>query len=132
MLSCVTASSSVNTSTEEVAAAAMIVAATDYNLFLVSTSDENNKPSSDQVPVSSSHTALTSHTNYTKSSSTTPQSPPFEDSTEDSTLLYTKKSESHSQFIESLDDIATDIIICTLVAAFVALQYRDIIRTCEQ
>ena len=32
---------------------------------------------------------------------------------------------------ENRGDMATDIIICTMVVAFVALQYRDIIQTCQ-
>ena len=53
-----------------------------------------------------------------------PESTSYEESSPSS-------SSSKDNMNHKFDDIAADIVICTLVLAFVALQYRDIVLTCR-
>ena len=98
----------------------MMVTAADYNIIVMSASDEDS--ASDEPTVVSLTADQVSQWNMTG------QVPSAEGSPDDASPTHPSKNDP---FNEKFDDIATDIIICTLVLAFVAIQYRDIIRTCH-
>jgi hypothetical protein len=123
MLSCVTALYI------EENVAAMLVAATDNSLLVTPVAAADDGPTADlatgvtiQEPLISFLNNLTFHESGLL--------PTCEESFQDSLKSFPGQNPPNS-FNERLDDIATDIIICTLVAAFVALQYCDIIHTCQ-
>jgi hypothetical protein len=123
MLSCVTALYI------EENVAAMLVAATDSSLLVMPVATGDDDPTTDlatAVTIQEPLVSLLNNLTFHKSALL----PTCEESFQDSLKSFPRQNPPDS-FNERLDDIATDIIICTLVAAFVALQYRDIIHTCQ-
>ena len=108
----------------------MVVSATDFSLVAMSSSAHGGSSVAttgmDDTDTDTRPTEMVLASNYTIDAVS---SSADESSRQDSSSPI--PNSQRDSFNEKVEDITADIIICVLVAAFVALQYRDIIQTCH-